>query len=82
MRGLGHCSSGVLTVSSAMETVLLEKCLLEGTDNFLRSNAVIFIYNVFQLPRDPPPSLCILARPAGWGVRIQYYWVCIVNHKQ
>ncbi len=24
-------------------------------------------YKVFQLPRDPPPSLCRLARPAGWG---------------
>jgi hypothetical protein len=35
-----------------------------------------FYYNVFQLPsRTPPPPLCELARPAGWGFEYMlYYW--------
>jgi hypothetical protein len=35
-----------------------------------------FFYNVFQLPnRTPPPPLCELAGPAGWGFEYMlYYW--------
>ncbi len=49
-------------------------CYLRKMRTFL-SFIILFLYNVFQLPKRTPPPLCRLAGPAGWGFEYMlYYW--------
>jgi hypothetical protein len=39
----------------------------------------VVFYNVFQLPKrtPPPPPLCRLARPAGWGFEYMLQYISV-----